>query len=149
MKKVLPFLGHGLKALGWKGAVIVLAIAAVIVLVGYFGGAGWGDGDGDGNSSVATNQETSSSEENDVVDSEEENSENKEDEYDGAILAITVYENEYLYDNEEISLAGFIEIVKAVEGEFVVEVKDNNASLRAYNALLDKLEEMNVNVVEK
>ena len=40
-------------------------------------------------------------------------------------------------------------IAKDAEGKLVVEVKDDNASLKAYNNLLDGLDAVNIEYVEK
>ena len=39
-------------------------------------------------------------------------------------------------------------LVQEMEENVVVEIKDDNASLRAYNTLLDKLEEMEMDYIE-
>ena len=65
------------------------------------------------------------------------------------ILAITVVGNDYFYNNERVLLENFIVIIKGVEGKVIVEVKDDNASLKAYNNLLDELDEMNIEYINK
>ena len=51
--------------------------------------------------------------------------------------------------NERIALDDFISKVKDMEGDFVVEVKDDKASLKAYNNIIESLEELKVSITEK
>ena len=50
---------------------------------------------------------------------------------------------------ERITLDDFISKVKEIEGDLVVEVKDDKASLKAYNSLIDRLEELKASIIEK
>lgn len=178
-KKVVPVVGKvipmgakkkGLAAVGariakiftLKRVLIALAVAAVVVAVCYgigLGiGNGIGDGEGDGNSKTGTRQERVDpkdmeevSEETEEVeqDKKEETEKDTEDIFKGAVLAVTVVGNDYFYANERVSLEELGLKLEAVEGALVVEVKDDNSSLRAYNGLLDKLDELNIHYIEK
>lgn len=66
------------------------------------------------------------------------------DVFEEAILAITVVGNDYFYNNERILLEDFIVIIQEIEGKVIVEIKDDNASLRAYNNLLNELDKINI-----
>ncbi|MBQ7007760.1 MAG: hypothetical protein IJN05_00960 [Ruminococcus sp.] len=144
------------KILNIKTILIVAAIA-VIVLILYYGiglgfGGGIGDGKGDGNNKNKSNKNPDSITE--VIDDSaiittESVKEEGEDIFEGAIFAITVAENDYFYNNERVSLDAFLDIVNKAEKNLVVEIKDDNASLKAYNNLLDKLDQMNIDYIEK
>ena len=115
-----------------------------------------GSGEGSGNSKVMVSDENSTVKEvvEEVTSTSEpieETSEvqDGEDVFDGAVLAINVVGNDYFYNNERISLEDFMAIAKDAEGKLVVEVKDDNASLKAYNNLLDGLDAVNIEYVEK
>lgn len=153
-----------LKVLNFKTLLIVALVAVVVVLLlyGFGGGRGGGEGSGEGagNSKVESGVEKvdSKSDEADVIPTiqpteelKKEPSEDLEgtDVFEGAILAITVVGNDYFYNNERVFLGDFLAIVDEVEGKLVVEVKDDNASFKAYNNLLDALDEINIDYVEK
>ena len=150
------------KIIGIIAVVLVVAVVAVVLLFGKGGGTGGGagEGEGDGNTKVVTNQTSSSNEENDtVVPVEEKEEEEKEeteeqnkgatDTFEGAVIKISVVESEYFYDNERITLDDFMIILHGIESDLVVEVKDDNASLRAYNELIERLEEEKIRYVEE
>lgn len=164
LKKILKIFNplKLLKIFGLKNILIVLLVVTVIALI-FFGigggfGGGAGSGEGDGNSKVEAFEDNNSITEvieEDVIpkaEPTEEPSEEQEDGadiFEGAVLAINVVGNDYFYNNERIALEEFMVIAKEVEGELVVEVKDDNASLKAYNNLLDELDAVNIDYVEK
>jgi len=123
-------------------ALVVIGLVGLWLLFGSGGGEGGGKGDseGAGNSSKPTTQE-------EVVDKDDK--EQGEDAFDGAILKITVMENEYFYENERITVDEFGDIIKDIDGELIVHIKDDNASKNAYDKLLDKLDSMYVDYVEE
>lgn len=147
-----------------KSIIVIVAIVALVLCLGFgLGlGGGIGDGEGDGNSKVEITQDETPKSENDVVQTETneiENSENVEtseteseedvDTYKEEILRVNVVENDYFYENERISIEDFSLKVEAIDSIVTVEVKDDNASLNAYNTLIDLLEEENISYVEK
>ena len=142
-----------------KGILIVAALAVVALIIYYgFGlgkGNGMGDSKGDGNSKFVSNQQNVVVEDNKTETVEEQPTptlkpeEEATDVFEGAILNITVMGNDYIYDNERITMDELIKVFDEVEGSLVVEVVDDNSSLRAYNKLLDKLEELKIDYVEK
>lgn len=149
-----------LKIFGFKNLLIVALVVTVIVLIcfgigGGFGG-GTGSGEGAGNSKVKVSDENSTVTEvveevtptSELIDESSE-MQDGEDVFEGAVLAINVVGNDYFYNNERITLEDFMTIAKEVEGKLVVEVKDDNASLKAYNNLLDELDAVNIDHVEK
>lgn len=144
-----------LKIFGFKNLLIATLTIAVVALICYgigggFGG-GAGSGEGSGNSKVNVNDENSKVTEvvEEVIPTTEPSEESSEKQDDEEILAINVVGNDYFYNNERITLEDIIVIVKDVEGKLVVEVKDDNASLKAYNNLLDELDAINIDYVEK
>ena len=159
MKKLLKVFNikNILKMFGFKNLLIAALVVTLVVLICYgigvgFGGGG-GSGEGDGNSKIKADGESSSVVEvvgEDVTSTTEPAEEQKgADVFEGAVLAINVVGNDYFYNNERVLLEDFIVIVKGVEGKVVVEVKDDNASLKAYNGLLDELDEINIDYIEK
>lgn len=120
-----------LKLLSVKRILIIGLIAVIIALI-YFGiGGGFGtkdNGSESGNSSVS-----------------DEDSVEKE----GKICNVTISENDYFYKNESISLGELVKELDDEEGDIIVEIKDENASLRAYNNLIEKLEEMEIGYTER
>lgn len=162
LKKVLKIFNpkNLIKLFGFKNLLIAALVVAVVVLIcfgigGGFGG-GAGSGEGSGNSKVMVSDENSTAKEvvEEVTSTSEPIEETSEvqdgkDVFDGAVLAINVVGNDYFYNNERISLEDFMAIAKDAEGKLVVEVKDDNASLKAYNNLLDGLDAVNIEYVEK
>lgn len=149
-----------LKVFGLKNLLIAALVVTVVVLIcfgigGGFGG-GAGSGEGSGNSKVEVSDENSIvtevvEEVTPTTEPIEELSEMQEGEdvFEGAVLAINVVGNDYFYNNERITLEDFMTIAKEIEGKLGVEVKDDNASLRAYDKLLDELDAVNIDYVEK
>lgn len=162
LKKILKIINpkNLLKVFGFKNLLIAALVITVVVLICYgigggFGG-GLGSGEGSGNSKVKVSDEGSTVTESveevtPTTEPIEESSEMQagEDVFEGAVLAINVVGNDYFYNNERIALEDFMVIVKEVEGKLIVEVKDDNASLKAYNNLLDELDSVNIDYVEK
>lgn len=127
-----------------KKILLVIVVIVIIVIAAMLGlGLGFGNGFGDGK--LNTVQEDSKIDESEKTT--EKNAE--EDNNKGVIIKVSVVGNEYFYENERISLDDFISKVKEIEGDLVVEVKDDKASLKAYNSLIDRLEELKVSIIEK
>ena len=125
--------------------IIVLVIIAGALTIGnclgWGKGNGNGSGDGTGNGN-GTGQETVAAVE-DVSGSE------TEDKYNGAVYAITVAENDYFYDNNRMALEDIEKMLKESKGEKIVEIKEDKASIKAYNKLVELLEGLKVDYVEK
>lgn len=128
-----------------KGAVPVIiliaaVIAVVVVVVGFLTdgfGLGGGQGDGEGEGNVSAEAEESSTEEEPELVVEELD-----------FLNVTVSENEYLYQNSRLQLEELMDrlIVDAVDTE--VKITDENASKRAYQNLINALEENNIRYIK-
>lgn len=127
-----------------KILLILVAIVIIIIAVMLGLGLGFGKGSGDGNGEGKANavQEVSKIEE--ITEKEL-----AEDDDKGTIMKISVVGNEYFYENERILLEDFISKVKEIEGNLIVEVKDDKASLKAYNRLIDQLDELKISITEK
>lgn len=125
--------------------IIVLVIIASALTIGnclgWGKGNGNGSGDGTGNGN-GTGQET-------VAAGEDVSGSETEDKYNGAVYAITVAENDYFYDNNRMALEDIEKMLKESEGEKIVEIKEDKASIKAYNKLVELLEGLKVDYVEK
>lgn len=121
--------------------IIILAIAAILGI-----GFGLGLGPGNGKGSEGTNIVQNNTSNDDSVEvKEEKNSEN-----DGIVTyRISVVENEYFYENERISLDDFISTIKEEKSVIRIEIKDDSASKKAYDDLIDSLKELDVMIVEE
>lgn len=124
--------------------IVVIVIIAIAVMLGLGLGFGNGTGDGKGDGKPNTVQEDSK-----IDESEKPTEKNAEEDNKGVIIKVSVVGNEYFYENERITLDDFISKVKEIEGDLVVEVIDDKASLKAYNSLIDRLEELKASIIEK
>ena len=127
-----------------KGAIpiviilIAAAVVAVVVIVGFltdgFGlGGGQGDGEGEGNVSAVESSDTEAPEL--VVE-----------ELD--FLNVTVSENEYLYQNSRLQLDELMDKLVTDAADTKVKITDENASKRAYENLINALEEKNIRYIK-
>ena len=126
---------------------ILIAIIIVVVIFALLGnglGVGFGKGDGSGEGTRDNNTSTVSDA---TVDNETKPT--TEDVDKAATIAVTVFENDYIYQNKKTSLDDFIKELKGIDYAFVVEVTDDNASLKAYNNLIEALEEESIEYTEK
>lgn len=62
------------------------------------------------------------------------------------VVSILVSGDEFLYENEPIQLDEILEKVKAIENDFYVEIKDNNATHNAYSKLVEALEALEIRI---
>ena len=127
-----------------KGAIHILAIIVVAVVVvavvaaagfltdGFGLGGGQGDGEGEGNVSSDS--------------SEPEVSEPVLEELD--FLNVTVSENEYLYQNSRLQLDELMDKLVIDAADTKVKITDENASKRAYENLINALEEKNIRYIK-
>lgn len=125
---------------------LILFIIIFAFIFKFGSGFGFGKGNGDiGNTQHEVSKIKKNQDKGEVK--EEQRSSNTESHT--LMLKVSVINNEYFYDNNRISLDDFINKVKETETDKIVEVKDDNASLKAYNALLDKLKELKVSFIER
>ena len=117
--------------------IIILVVVAIALTVGNCGGSGDGDGGGNGSGSGEGTENTTAGEVS------------TDDDFNGVVYAITVVESDYFYNNDRVELTDIESMLKATSGEFIVEIKEDKASLKAYNKLVEKLEELGVKYVEK
>ena len=57
--------------------------------------------------------------------------------------------NDYFYDNEKIELETLLQRIKKTEGRYVVEIKDEQASKKAYQALIKAFKKDGISYTEK
>lgn len=157
-KKILQSikLKNVIKLFGIKNLLIVAMAVTIVVLICYGVGAGFGggvgSGEGSGNSEIENSleREVNSEEVEEVLSTTETlNVQEDEELLQGEIIELNVVGNDYFYNNERIALEGFLTIICDVEGKIIVEIKDDNASLKAYNAVLSALDEKNIDYIEK
>ena len=130
--------------------IVVIVVIAVVAMLGIGLGFGKGSGDGSGDGKTNTSQEAINTEEHNTVEEQTEvEQDGVENDSEDTIIKVSVAGNEYFYENERVSLDDFISKLEKLEGEVVVEVKDDKASLRAYNNLIEKLEELKISFTEK
>jgi hypothetical protein len=128
----------------WKPIIVVALVVVIILLVlhgfGFGIGSGKGDGQGDGTVNTEMVQETTSA---------EEESKKVGDTYEGAIIKVNVSGNDYYYDNEKITISSLIDKLRQINGDFYVEITDENASKNAYDKLKKQLKENGIKYYEK
>lgn len=129
-KGAIPIVGLILVIVGIVG----LGALVVVFLRGGFGfGGGKGNGEGPGNvSSVQSTPDVSEP----VVE-----------ELD--FLNVTVSENEYLYQNSKLQLDELIDKLVTDADGISVKVMDENASKRAYESLINALEDKNIHYIKE
>ena len=145
LKNIIPTIFHTLrKVLSLKTLLVVGVVVAIVAILylGIGGGIGGGKGEGEGAGTIETSQ-------NSQEDTTEEKTEYNGDEYEGAIFDVTVAGNDYFFKNERIELEKLLDSFDDVKGPFVVEIKDDNASLKAYKALTDRLDNLYIRYIEK
>lgn len=126
-----------------KGAVpAIILIAAIVVVVlvvigfltdGFGLGGGQGDGEGEGNASA---EQSSDTQEPELVIEELD------------FLNVTVSGNEYLYQNSKLQLDELIDKLVTDAADTKVKITDENASKRAYENLVNALEEKNIRYIK-
>ena len=130
--------------------IVVIVVIAVVAMLGIGLGFGKGSGNGSGDGKTNTSQEAINTEEHNTVEKQTEVAQDDvENDSEDTIIKVSVVGNEYFYENERVSLDDFISKLEKLEGEVVVEVKDDKASLRAYNNLIKKLEKLKILFTEK
>ena len=105
-------------------------------------GFGSGNGSGDKNANTVQNKST-------VKTNEEVSKTMSEDSNKGGVMKVSVVGNDYFYNNERISLDDFVSKIKETSGDISVEVKDDGASLRAYNDIINRLKDLHISITEE
>ncbi len=137
IKGLFVKLGKFLKFFKLKYVIPVLltvaVVAGVIWLIGHLGeGPGTGKSSGDLTKPVTTVSPT-------VTESA----------FNGTIVHVTVMGNEYFYDNQRITLTELLDELETIQERLVVEIIDDNASLNAYDGLIEALEDAAYDYTEK
>ena len=137
-----------------KTVLIVVAVFIVAFMLGYgigLGvGNGMGDDTGDGNTAVESSAEVVEEQEEEEVEAENEEKTTEVGVETTRIIEVTIVGSDYFYENERIIFDDLIAVIAEAEaeGELVVKIVDDNASLNAYDALINKLEDMYVDYTE-
>ena len=119
-----------------KKLIFILVVVILIALVLKFGlglGLGFGYKDGDGKSNPSQDEVQSNEEKDNIEMTGEEET----------IIKISVIGNEYYFENERILLDDFISKIENEE-DIIVEIKDDKASLKAYNNLINRLDDLDI-----
>lgn len=130
-----------MKRLSAIWATIILVTAIVILLAG---GLGFGSGSGSGSDSHKSQFAEDRKQEN-----KETLSGQKTEETRKIVIQVSVVKNEYFYENERVELDDLMEKITTLDEKPVVQITDDDASLKAYNKLLDKLDGMDIPYVEE
>ena len=118
-----------------------IPLAAAILLAASLLGAGLGFGPGgSGGEAAATGPQPQKETAPQTIPTEAPATESAAQE-ELTRVDVSVVGNDYFYQNKRLSLAQLLERLDALEGAFVVVITDDNASLKAYNALTDALGE--------
>ena len=127
---------------GIGGGLIALLLLALLGGVGFgIGKDGFGENNGDN---------TNNSQTEDTKDTEDKkDTEEKDDSENMTTVYVTVSGSDYYYQNEKIELEDLILELEKIEGDIVVELKDEDAAYNTYSQLKDKLEELSIAYQEK
>lgn len=132
-----------------------IAAAAAVILFLFSGiGIGFGSGAGSGNNSIAANadavpdstppaQPVPTPAETAVASPTPEIGTTEK-----ATVSVSVVKNEYFYQNRSTSIDALLELLLSFEAGCIVEIVDDNASLKAYNTLIDALNEHDIAYTE-
>ena len=130
MKKIIP--------------ILLLIVVIIFVLMFLGAGLGFGKGSGTGEGDGIT-RSVNVVQENETDATSEKSNNTSEIQY----VKVTVSEDDYFYDNEKIKLDNLISKLKEKEGDYILEVIDDQATKNAYDDLLDALDSNNLEYVEK
>ena len=127
------------KIIGILAGVIIIAIIFSI----FWDGLGIGIANGD---AVADKNNDSTKSQLDTTETEEnKESQNKYD----SVYVISVVKSDYIYNNKSIKLDEFLRSLENVNGNFIIEIIDDNASLKAYTRLTENLDSLKIAYTEK
>ena len=138
-------------------AIAVIVIVIIVILMFLLGsGLGFGPGgegsDGDGSGVSKTSMIVDAEEKESLEETLETNTaeiETPVDKGDKALtIAVSVVESSYFYQNKK-TLDDFLAEMKEFDEDVIVEITDDNASLKAYNKLINALEEIAITYTEK
>ena len=127
---------------------IIAAVLSLLMSLGIGLGFGKGTGKGSGNSQISVTDDNGKPVE--MKETELSTTGPTEDVDSEVIIsiAISVVENSYFYQNKKITLDDLLIELESIEQEYVVEITDDNASLKAYNKLIDMLSEKSIDYTE-
>lgn len=64
-------------------------------------------------------------------------------------ISVLVSKEDFYYENARIDFDELMKVIEKVEGKLIVEVTDDSATYKAYNKLIEKLTEMEIEYIEK
>ena len=150
---------HKGAAAGGVGIALIAALAAVFanfgLPFGLGGGAGTNSGTGSGDTSsalVQESQEPQESQAEQTTAAAEQTTDTAETTAGGEVLktvGVTVSENNYLYQNNPITLSELEAELKKLDPDVKVVLTDNRASKNAYDELKAKLDEAGIAYIEE
>lgn len=147
-----------MKKVKGKGAlpVIILILVLLIAAAVFFllrGGFGFGSGSRNADEGNTVSESSAESENTETTAPVEETTVPEETVITTAeeilYADVTVKENGYLYQNESIELDSLADELQKLDAGTRVRIKDEDASLNAYNALTAKLDELSIPYEEK
>lgn len=116
---------------------ILIAVAVIGLIIYAFGGKGFGGGRGDGEGSSSVSQASSISE---ISQPETESVE---------YVNITVSGNDYLFQNQKMTVDELISELNRSNEKFPVKITDDGASIKAYDNLIEVLKDNNIRYIEQ
>ncbi len=119
------------------GAVIAVVVIGVILYA--FGGKGFGGGKGDGDGE----RSNSLSEISSISESSQPETEGIE------YINITVSGSDYLFQNQKMTANELISELNNSDEKFSVKITDDDASIKAYDALVKVLKDNNIRYIEQ
>ncbi len=129
-----------------KGLVAVPVVAGALLVAGYFLYPGADAPDKNGDQAGVTGQPSVTITGEGMTDQEQgDGGEGNEKMH----FVVTVVDNVYYYEDEEIAFDELIAMLEECESEVLVEIKDEEAAANAYNNLTDKLTELEIEYIEE
>lgn len=134
-----------LKGVSTIVVILILAIVAigVIFLIKGFGGFGFGGGKGDGEGSGNVSESISES-----IEESETQTETEPTTEEMLYLDITISENDYIYQNQKLSLDEILTELEKINDIPPIKITDDNASQKAYSKLTTALDEKDMEYIE-
>ncbi|MDE6787706.1 MAG: hypothetical protein K2J47_00070 [Ruminococcus sp.] len=118
---------------------VVIAVVVIGVILYAFGGKGFGGGKGDGDGE----RSNSLSEISSISESSQLETEGIE------YINITVSGSDYLFQNRKMTVDELIAELNNSDEKFPVKITDDDASIKAYDALVKALKDNNVRYIEQ
>ena len=129
------------KRRGGPVATVTVAAVAVLMLLNL-GPGGFGDGSGSGTGNAASPTTAVQAVQTEAPARHETQPQTAaETEPEKQVILVTISENDYLCDNRKYTLEALLAYLTGLDGDILVEIREDNASLRASRDLTDSLTE--------